>query len=72
MCLESSVEPFHGKDEVPGSNPGRGSRYNLGFITPTLCGGFLVPIGVIYRQVDNSIGTVTNYGLPVKSFNNLI
>lgn len=41
-------------------------------ITPTLCGGFLVPIGAIYQQVDNSIGTVTNYGSPVKSFNNLI
>lgn len=40
-------------------------------ITPTLCGGFLVPNGVIYQQVDNSIG-INDYGSPVKSFNNLI
>ena len=26
-AIAQSVERIHGKDEVPGSNPGRGSRY---------------------------------------------
>ena len=47
----------------------KAAPHNLkGFIypkPPSFAGGFLALSGVIYRRVDNSVGALNNYGLPV-------
>lgn len=64
LCVRAAVELIHGKDEVPGSNPGRGSS-TIKVITPCFAGGFLICNGVIYQQVDSSVDILNDYGLPV-------